>query len=42
MAGQKRRVFLILDGHPIHKSARLARKVNGFDGSLAVVPVAAL
>ena len=34
MAGQKRRVFLILDGHPIHKSARLARKVSGFDGRL--------
>lgn len=34
MAGQKRRVFLILDGHPIHKSARLARKVTGFDGRL--------
>lgn len=34
MAGQKRRVFLILDGHPIHKSARLARKVTAFDGRL--------
>jgi transposase len=34
MAGQKRRIFLILDGHPIHKSARLARKVSGFDGRL--------
>ena len=34
MAGQKRRIFLILDGHPIHKSARLARKVTGFDGRL--------
>ena len=34
MAGQKRRVFLILDGHPIHKSARLARKVSGFEGRL--------
>lgn len=34
MAGQKRRVFLILDGHPIHKSARLARKVTAFNGRL--------
>jgi len=34
MAGQKRRIFLILDGHPIHKSARLARKVTAFDGRL--------
>lgn len=34
MAGQKHRVFLILDGHPIHKSARLARKVTSFDGRL--------
>lgn len=34
MAGQKRRIFLILDGHPIHKSARLARKVTAFNGRL--------
>ena len=34
MAGQKRRVFLVLDGHPIHKSASLARKITGFDGRL--------
>ena len=34
MTGQKRRVFLILDGHPIHKSALLARKVATFKGRL--------
>lgn len=34
MEGQKRRVYLILDGHPIHKSAKLARKAAGFDGRL--------
>jgi len=34
MTGQKRRVFLILDGHPIHKSALLARKVAAFKGRL--------
>lgn len=39
MAGQKRRVFLIVDGHPIHKSVRLARKVVSFGGRLRLVPL---
>ena len=34
MAGQKRVVFLILDGHPIHKAAALARKAAAFNGRL--------
>ena len=34
MAGQKRVVFWILDGHPIHKSTILARKVAAFRGRL--------
>lgn len=34
MAGNRRPVFLILDGHPMHKSGRVAEKVRSFDGRL--------
>jgi transposase len=34
MTGSKRGVYLILDGHPVHKSAQVARKVASFNGRL--------
>lgn len=34
MAGNARPVFLILDGHPVHKSRSVARKVESFNGRL--------
>lgn len=34
MAGNTRPVFLVLDGHPIHKSKAVSRKVESFNGRL--------
>jgi len=34
MAGSDKIIFLIVDGHPIHKSAGVARKVSSFNGRL--------
>jgi transposase len=34
MVGATRPVFLVLDGHPVHRSAMVARKVKSFAGKL--------
>lgn len=34
MVGSRRPVFLILDGHPMHKSKQVAAKVQSFEGRL--------
>lgn len=34
MEGQRRSIFLIVDGHPMHKSRAVADKVRSFDGRL--------
>jgi len=34
MAGSKTSVFLIWDGHPVHKSSKVAKKVQSYNGKL--------
>jgi transposase len=34
MAGSSKAVFLILDGHPMHKSGKVAEKVKSYKGRL--------
>jgi transposase len=34
MIGSRRKVFLIIDGHPMHKSGIVKRKVESYEGQL--------
>jgi hypothetical protein len=42
MQGSTRPIFLIVDGHPVHRSAKVRKFVEGLDGKLQLLSVAGL